>query len=350
MAQNYNILCCDGGGIRGLLTATILASLPTAISNASVFAGTSTGGILSIGMAAGVDITTLLGMYQKDCSRIFASSPASTDDEIFDYLELAFGDIKAAALWAVIELDSDLKMLFTAKWSNSSLKSLLSSTLPDPDKTFAELATKLFVTTFQLDNGGYKNQWRPISIDNLGQVASDSTLIDAAMSTSAAPTYFPPYNHPTFGYCVDGGTFANDPSTYVVSRVLHNNLAPSLDSIRVLSIGTGKTMDGIPQEYFGQVAPELWGTYQYMFPAARPSNTPSQTLISLLMDGSSDSAAYETGELLPDGHSMRVQIDMDEPVTLDACSEVGKLERMAEKFMKTNEWTRVQEWVAKNFV
>jgi patatin-like phospholipase/acyl hydrolase len=46
---------------------------------------------------------------------------------------------------------------------------------------------------------------RPITINNIitGEGA-DTRPIDAALSTGAAPTYFAPYKHPQYGYCIDG--------------------------------------------------------------------------------------------------------------------------------------------------
>jgi len=53
----YRILSFDGGGIRGLVTLAILkrleAQIPSLIQGADLIAGTSTGGIIALGLAAG---------------------------------------------------------------------------------------------------------------------------------------------------------------------------------------------------------------------------------------------------------------------------------------------------------
>lgn len=59
---NFRILSCDGGGIRGVLTAVLLnrlagaypALLQDRADTITLFAGTSTGGILALGLAAGL--------------------------------------------------------------------------------------------------------------------------------------------------------------------------------------------------------------------------------------------------------------------------------------------------------
>jgi patatin-like phospholipase/acyl hydrolase len=55
--STYRILSIDGGGIRGVLTARILERLledqPDLLQKVDLFAGTSTGGLLALGFAAG---------------------------------------------------------------------------------------------------------------------------------------------------------------------------------------------------------------------------------------------------------------------------------------------------------
>jgi patatin-like phospholipase/acyl hydrolase len=49
----FIILFCDGGGVRGLITAMLLESLDAKfLQNVSLFAGTSTGSIIALGLAA----------------------------------------------------------------------------------------------------------------------------------------------------------------------------------------------------------------------------------------------------------------------------------------------------------
>ena len=70
----YRILSCDGGGIRGVITAKLLQALdPSVIKNVDLFAGTSTGSIVALGLASGVSIDTIVELYssQEACSKIF---------------------------------------------------------------------------------------------------------------------------------------------------------------------------------------------------------------------------------------------------------------------------------------
>lgn len=84
MNQNkpYRVLSLDGGGMRGLYTASVLQSLVNRFSRSNsgnkdigkgfdLIAGTSTGGILACGLAAGIPINRIMELYSKKGNRIF---------------------------------------------------------------------------------------------------------------------------------------------------------------------------------------------------------------------------------------------------------------------------------------
>ena len=71
---SYKILACDGGGIFGVITAKLLQSLDRSVlDNIDLFAGTSTGSIIALGLASGVSIDTIFDLYssEQSCSQIF---------------------------------------------------------------------------------------------------------------------------------------------------------------------------------------------------------------------------------------------------------------------------------------
>ena len=346
--QNYNILCLDGGGIRGLLTSILVHNLPpAAIANTVVFAGTSTGGILATALAAGVDTQKLVDLYSTSCSSIFGSdlSPAASEEQIKAYLRKFAGPLEAEALWELIDHHVIPVHLFSAKYNPKGLQGALTSTFGAHASTLVSaLPHKLFVTTFQLDRNG---SWTPISFDNLLPTSNDATLLDAALCTSAAQTYFPPHKHPTLGYCIDGGTFANNPSTFVLSRALQAGTDPA--SIRMLSIGTGASVDSIPVSYFDEIPPELWGLYQYAFPVKAPASVGKMPLLGAMSAGSAEVDDEQTESILGP-HYIRVEIPLPHPITLDSCAEVPTLAQLANDYVKTAEWAAVMKWVGENFV
>ena len=71
-----NVLSLDGGGIRGLVAATIIAKLEQDLGKQAyqmfdLMVGTSTGGILALGLSLGIPASTLVQVYTTDASRIF---------------------------------------------------------------------------------------------------------------------------------------------------------------------------------------------------------------------------------------------------------------------------------------
>jgi patatin-like phospholipase/acyl hydrolase len=72
----YRILACDGGGIFGVITAKLLQALDRSVlDNIDLFAGTSTGSIIALGLASGVSIDTILDLYSSEQACRRSSSP-----------------------------------------------------------------------------------------------------------------------------------------------------------------------------------------------------------------------------------------------------------------------------------
>ena len=76
MEPLFQILSLDGGGIRGLFSAAILSSierdLKTKIRNHfDLIVGTSTGGIIALGLGLGLESESLVDFYLRHCSQIF---------------------------------------------------------------------------------------------------------------------------------------------------------------------------------------------------------------------------------------------------------------------------------------
>ena len=125
----YHILAIDGGGIRGLLSAILLerleAAVPGFLSKIDLFAGTSTGGILALGLAAGVTPTQARALYEEKGPEVFA-------ENLFDNVR-------------------DLGHAIGAQYGNSNLKRVLGEYFGD--KTLGDLTRKVLISSFDLDNG-----------------------------------------------------------------------------------------------------------------------------------------------------------------------------------------------------
>ena len=75
----FRILALDGGGIKGAFTAAALATLEKetglkAVDHFDLITGTSTGGILAIGLGLGFSAHELLNFYVEHGAAIFPST------------------------------------------------------------------------------------------------------------------------------------------------------------------------------------------------------------------------------------------------------------------------------------
>ena len=199
MKKTYNVLALDGGGLRGLITATIIerieAAVPGFLANVDLVAGTSTGGILALALAKGLTPYNIMRMYLDHGAEIFHRSLGR----------------KIGGLFGIT----------CAKYDNKNLAKVLRGVfggdkLKDLKKKVAVTAFKLDdPDAFTLDNTSSHPTWNPKVFHNYPGDDSDGeeSALDVAMRTSAAPTYFPTSD----GY-VDGGTVANNPSMVGVSQ------------------------------------------------------------------------------------------------------------------------------------
>src|SRR5215203_4839619 len=73
--SNYFILVGIGEAFRGLITALLFEDLevncPGFLSQVALFAGTSTGGIIALGLAAGIPIRKIRSIYESKAAQIF---------------------------------------------------------------------------------------------------------------------------------------------------------------------------------------------------------------------------------------------------------------------------------------
>lgn len=301
------ILSLDGGGLRGLITARILQRLNDDpkikgwLDNADLFAGTSTGGILALGLAAGKTPQDICDLYINAGPRIF-------DDSIWD-------DIR------------DLGKTIGADYSNKVLKKELRNIFGN--LKLGDLKKKVTIPTFDLDNEATddtKRTWKPKIFHNYPGSDSDgeSLAVDVALYTSAAPTYFPVAD----GY-IDGGVFANNPSLVAIAQAISQSNAKSeraqIDEIVLLSVGSGVSLSYIKGNNLD------WGYAQWVKP-----------LLNILSDGVAGISDYQARQILGERYQrLQVIFAPDESIPLDA---VRKIPRMNE-IGNTCDISKARDWI-----
>jgi len=371
--SKYLILSCDGGGIRGVVTTMLLQNLGQQFLNqVDFFAGTSTGSIIALGLASGVSIETLTGIYQNPqaCGQIFSGDGCGVDPfkgkrrELEAALTLAARELRFAtgqaqeSWWDLIF--QILDQLPCPDYSNDGRKQLLQANLPDA--TLGSLSKQALVTTFQLNskNSIGQLQWSATTLHNLPNLpnsgTSETLLVDAAMCSSSAPLYFPPYQLPSGTLCVDGGVFANNPSTVALTSLIASGLLGSagLSNVYMLSVGTGSNRSSYPYSPTNVTTDVLsvipYGILGWLWPK-NEDPVPAFPLLQVMFDGSSQVNDFQSGLLLPSGQYSRAQVDLGaNHVSLADCSSFQTLVDATNDYIQhSQDWQNVVNWVSNNF-
>ncbi|KAJ9590050.1 hypothetical protein L9F63_016826, partial [Diploptera punctata] len=215
------VLCLDGGGIRGLILIVILLELEKAVGRPLIhcfdwIAGTSTGGILTLGLAAGKTLKECLCLYFRMKEHAFVGNRPYNSEPLEGILKEALGTETVMA---------DIK----------HPKIIITGVLADRKP---------------VDLHMFRNYISPSRLLNVEQrgifVAppnpEDQLVWRAARATGAAPSYFR-----AFGRFLDGGLIANNPTLDVLTEIHEYNLALKgcgrasevCPATVVVSLGTG---------------------------------------------------------------------------------------------------------------
>lgn len=290
----YRVVPIDGGGIRGLVTTVILQriiatpGLENLLDTIDLIAGTSTGGLLALGIAHQLDLARIREVYIDKGPEIF-------DDSWLDDLN-DLGKLRGA--------DYDIKPL------RRELRRLFGNA------TLGDLKKRVLITTFDLDNEASKPEdrtWKPKLFHNFPGPNNDrgSLAADVGLYTSAAPTYFPSVD----GY-IDGGVYAGNPAMCALAQTQDRryNPTPSLDEVLVFSLGTGTSLQYIKGKTHD------WGYAQWVKP-----------LVSLMLDGTAGIADYQCKQILGDRyHRLAPVFPVGKTVPMDDIDKIPYMVEFAE--------------------
>jgi patatin-like phospholipase/acyl hydrolase len=220
----FKILSIDGGGIKGLYSATILQHLENEYGRISdyfdMICGTSTGGLIALALAQQISTTTICETYEKKGRIIFPKQPK-------------WKGILKQTMWY-------------GKFSDEPLRRVLKELFGE--KKIGESANILCIPSYDVTDA------RPwvFKFDHADLPGRDNKAfcVDVALATSAAPTYFPIceidyYDNKQF---VDGGVWANNPTLVGVIEAMKYFVGKDREfkSIEVLSISSLNNVAGKP--------------------------------------------------------------------------------------------------------
>jgi uncharacterized protein len=307
----FRILSFDGGGIRGLLSTLLLrrlideSSVSDLIDRVDMFAGTSTGGLIALGLAAEIPLDTIRDLYLRAGPRIFS--------------ENFFGQFR------------DVGNLFRPQYSSRELKLVLAEIFGD--KTLGDLKRRVMVPAFELDNLKDKRpeesrRWSAKIFHNLPNREADKNRLvrDVALYTCSAPTYFPVAD----GF-IDGGVFANNPSICAIAQAIDRRWRrrPHLNDLRLLSIGSGQQIAHLAG------TEHHWGVVQW-----------GAKIIPILMEASQETAHFQCVQLLGDSQYCRVQPVFQEDFRMDSMERIPQMMDFA---LKSVNLTHAVDWIRQNW-
>jgi uncharacterized protein len=213
-AHPFRILSLDGGGIMGAFAASALAAFERAtglraVEHFDLLTGTSTGGIIALGLAMGASAEDISRFYETEGPKIFPPRAGLRK-------------------WPARLLD-----FFRPKYTGEALRRAVAGVVGE--RPLREARTRLVIPAYDVNTGkvylfktphhkGYAHH-------------ADLPALDVALATSAAPTYFPAHTIPGRGTFIDGGLWANCPAMVGVVEAL-DLLGRAPQDVRVLSLST----------------------------------------------------------------------------------------------------------------
>lgn len=219
--RHFRILALDGGGIRGLFSAHLLSTLEQRYlggkSAAAYFdriVGTSTGGILALGLGAGLTAGALRDLYRDRGGEVFPPR--------------GVGLIGGLRQWW-----RGPARLIWCRYDSAALRRMLEDVLGDP--RLGTSTKRLCIPSFEGEHGEvfvFKTPLHSAFSKDLVE-----PMVKVGLATAAAPTYLEPHRDGGYTF-VDGGVWANNPIMIGLTEAL-TSFEVARDQIRILSIGCG---------------------------------------------------------------------------------------------------------------
>jgi patatin-like phospholipase/acyl hydrolase len=270
--DTIKILSIDGGGIRGIIPALLLSAIEEKKQKPiyelfDLFAGTSTGGILSLLLTKPdpIPANKLIDLYNGDgANRIFKKNFLTGATYLFK----------------------------KAKYDRRGIEGVLAEKFQEVK--LGQALKPVLITSYETEGRN------AIFFTNYDDRYSGLNMRDVARATSAAPTYFEPYKINGKGTFVDGGLAANNPamSAYVeVLKILDQLKAKGMDvsnkKIILVSLGTGTVTLSLKYNEIKDWTPLNWV---------------SGPLISSFFDGNSTTVEYQLKKILNNETYHRFQL------------------------------------------
>lgn len=296
--STFNILAFDGGGLKGTLSICILERIQKDFSEivrtTNMIGGTSTGSLIALALSYGVSPSTIKEFYSVENSKYI--------------------------------FDKSHSEMIRPKYNNDHLKEVLLEIFPI-DLKLKDLGKLVVIPSFYI--GNESSSWKPIFYNNIpNSPTEDARVIDVAMSSSAAPVFFP-----TYKYHIDGGIIATDPSLSCILYAMGKELDKKGSDMRLLSIGTGYNHNSIKEDTTS------WGAIDWIM-----SKNPDLPIIAVTLEGNSQTSQIFSKKLLEDNY-YRINPKINKDIAMDDCGSIDYLLEVGEScdLEETIKWLK-EKW------
>lgn len=290
----YKILAIDGGVIRGLVSAMVLAEIERCTGKriAEMFdlvAGTSSGGILALAL-------TKPGSNGK---------PAHTAEKLIGLFETEGKRIFPPAL---IPFLREMKNWILPRYSPAGLEEVLEEYLGETrlKEALKEVLIVSYATEHPIEHTPEAEEDGPGAQffsrkKAMADPKKNFLMRDVARATSAGPTFFPPkklelVGDPSRWYTlIDGSVVAGNPAMCAFAEARERGVEPK--DILLVSVGAGSHLHTHP---YGKV--KRWGRLQWVRP-----------ILDILIGGVGKTVDFHLQRVLPKGNYYRFQAPLHPP-------------------------------------
>lgn len=240
----FRVLCLDGGGMRGLYSAALLDTLIKRVRGTTdsidagkafdLIVGTSTGGILALGLAYGLPLQDIIDLYVKKGSGIFPNPMPKYISGWLSWLPKRQGAANTG--------QAALRRALDEQFQETTIKQLYDKRGIAVCVPAVRMATrKAWV---------FKTPHIPARANHQAKNRDDNyKLTDVCLATSAAPILLPlaavdnPDDETRYDVFADGGLWANNPTLIGLIEALE--ITESQRDIQIISISTASPPTGM---------------------------------------------------------------------------------------------------------
>jgi patatin-like phospholipase/acyl hydrolase len=235
MVRKRKILALDGGGIKGIFAAAFLETIESATGKRiqdhfDLVAGTSTGGIVAVGLGLGMSAKEIVEFYVNEGPRIFdQTSPFDRPRLPSRVLDLLKSFIRK------------VKQLGFPKYDSQGLRNALERAFKSARLDDSQI--RLLIPAYHAD----KEDVYVFKTRHHERLRVDyrESAVNVALATAAAPTFFKSHQMPSGSPMIDGGIWANNPSGLAAVEA-RGMLGWTSDDLYILSLGCTEEVIDIP--------------------------------------------------------------------------------------------------------